>query len=111
MKKVKAFLAAVMMLSAVGTAYTGSAVTAADDVTSAYEGYYMIRNVNSGLCLNVEGGSTENGTNVQQWGVAHQLAGRCINSHRKTSILFLKLYPLGTFLVNRNIDNRPPAMV
>lgn len=77
MKKVKAFLAAVMMLSAVGTAYTGSAVTAADDVTSAYEGYYMIRNVNSGLCLNVEGGSTENGTNVQQWGVARG-ASNCI---------------------------------
>ncbi len=77
MKKVKAFLAAVMMLSAVGTAYTGSAVTAADDVTSAYEGYYMIRNVNSGLSLNVEGGSTENGTNVQQWGVARG-ASNCI---------------------------------
>ncbi len=78
MKKIKAFLAAMMMLSTLTAGYAGSsAVTAAEDASSPYEGYYMIRNVNSGLCLNVEGGSVENGTNVQQWGVARG-ASNCI---------------------------------
>lgn len=32
------------------------------------EGTYMIKNVNSGLYLDVTGGTAANGTNVQQWG-------------------------------------------
>ncbi len=32
------------------------------------EGVYQIKNVNSGLCLNVTGGVAANGTNIQQWG-------------------------------------------
>jgi len=38
--------------------------------TSALEAnaVYMIRNANSGLYLEVEGGTSANGTNVQQWG-------------------------------------------
>ncbi len=31
-------------------------------------GYYMIQNVNSGLYMEVEGGTAANSTNVQQWG-------------------------------------------
>ena len=78
MKKIKAFLAAVMMLASMSAVYAGTAaVNAAEDVSSPYEGYYLIRNVNSGLCLNVEGGSAENGTNVQQWGVARG-ADNCV---------------------------------
>ncbi|MBQ9109802.1 MAG: RICIN domain-containing protein [Oscillospiraceae bacterium] len=78
MKKIKAFLAAVMMLSSLSASYAGAAaVNAAEEVNSPYEGYYIIRNVNSGLCLNVEGGSADNGTNVQQWGAARG-ADNCI---------------------------------
>ncbi len=78
MKKVKAFLAAVMMLGAMTTSYAGTAAIAAEEgVSSPYEGYYIIRNVNSGLSLNVEGGAAANGTNVQQWGAARD-AANCI---------------------------------
>lgn len=78
MKRIKSFLAALMMLSTLSAGYAGTAaVTAAEETGSPYEGYYIIRNVNSGLCLNVEGGSADNGTNVQQWGVARG-AANCI---------------------------------
>ncbi len=61
MKKIRAFLAAMMMLAAMPfPTLTG----AAED---SYDGYYVIRNVNSGLYLNVTEGKTADGTNVQQW--------------------------------------------
>lgn len=41
------------------TTKTGAAIT---------EGMYMIKNVNSGLYMEVAGGLAANGTNVQQWG-------------------------------------------
>ncbi|MBR1591739.1 MAG: RICIN domain-containing protein [Ruminococcus sp.] len=44
----------------------GTAVVAAFDNGSAYR----IKNVNSGLYMQVEGAKAENGTNVQQWGTA-----------------------------------------
>lgn len=34
----------------------------------ALDAYYMIKNANSGLYLDVEGGTAKGGTNVQQWG-------------------------------------------
>lgn len=36
-------------------------------------GIYMIKNVNSGLYLDVAGGNSANGTNVQQWGASSAL--------------------------------------
>ncbi len=69
MKKVKSLLAALMMLGSLTAGYAGVQTTAAE-AESPYEGYYIIRNVNSGLALNVAGGAAENATNVQQWGVA-----------------------------------------
>lgn len=63
MKRVKSFLAAVMMLAALPSApIIGTAAEA-----GAYDGVYVIRNVNSGKYLNVTDGKTANGTNVQQW--------------------------------------------
>lgn len=53
---------------------TSSAVATATPTASAVqgteikEGIYQIQNVNSGLYLNVTGGTAANGTNVQQWG-------------------------------------------
>ena len=34
------------------------------------DAYFMIKNVNSGLYLDVAGGAAENGTNIQQWGAS-----------------------------------------
>ncbi|MDE5563810.1 MAG: RICIN domain-containing protein, partial [Oscillospiraceae bacterium] len=64
MKRIKSFLAAVMMLAAIPTApvMTGNAAEAGE-----YNGTYIIRNVNSGKYLNVDGGETADGTNLQQW--------------------------------------------
>lgn len=67
MKKVKAFLAAVMMLSGLTAGYAANTASAAGE-DGSLAGTYLIRNVNSGIYLNVAGGSKENGTNVQQWG-------------------------------------------
>ncbi|MBQ8928286.1 MAG: RICIN domain-containing protein [Oscillospiraceae bacterium] len=67
MKRIKSLLAAVMMLAAMPAAQSLGTVSAAEKLTE-YDGTYVIRNVNSGLCLNVEGGKAANGTNVQQWG-------------------------------------------
>lgn len=39
-------------------------------ITQIEDGIYMIKNVNSGLYLDVEGGNAANGTNVQQWGAS-----------------------------------------
>lgn len=63
MKRIKSFLAAMMMLAALPTVPAVQASAAGE-----YDGTYVIRNVNSGLCLNVEGGAAVSGTNVQQWG-------------------------------------------
>ncbi|MCR4645830.1 MAG: RICIN domain-containing protein [Oscillospiraceae bacterium] len=63
MKKNKSLLAAVMMLAAVPAVLPSMTVAA-----KSYDGTYVIRNVNSGKFLNVEGGKAEAGTNVQQWG-------------------------------------------
>lgn len=38
------------------------------EITLEEEAVYMIRNANSGLYLEVDGGTAANGTNVQQWG-------------------------------------------
>ncbi len=38
-----------------------------EPAVKTYEGTYYIKNVNSGLYLDVANGSTENGANVQQW--------------------------------------------
>lgn len=63
MKRVRSFLAAMMMLAALPAAHiTGTAAEA-----GAYDGVYVIRNVNSGKYLNVSGGKAANNTNVQQW--------------------------------------------
>lgn len=68
MKKVKAFLAALMMISTVTAMYPAepAQVSAADAET--LDGTYLIRNVNSQIVMDVEGGGKDNGTNVQQWG-------------------------------------------
>ncbi|MBR1459291.1 MAG: RICIN domain-containing protein [Oscillospiraceae bacterium] len=65
MKKIRAILAALMMVAALPVipAIPAQAVNAPDPL----DGTYVIRNVNSGKVLNVEGGKAENGTNVQQW--------------------------------------------
>ncbi len=73
MKRVKAFLAALMMLSAMPLVYHGSIAQAAD-APSVPEGTYLIRNVNSGIYLDVEGGTAASGTNVQQWGAESAMA-------------------------------------
>ena len=64
MKKIKAMLAACMMLAALAA---GTALPASAAETSGYEGIYAIRNVNSGKFLNVAGGVAAAGTNIQQW--------------------------------------------
>ncbi len=66
MKRVKAMLAALMMLGAVTTVYPTAQVSAEE--TQTLEGTYLIRNVNSQIVMDVAGGGTANGTNVQQWG-------------------------------------------
>jgi len=43
--------------------YTNSSLYAA----STFEGYYYIKNKNSGLYLDVENGSSSDGTNIRQW--------------------------------------------
>ena len=54
------------------TSPSPSASASTSTVTGAVieEGTYMIKNVNSGLYLDVEGGTAANGTNVQQWGAS-----------------------------------------
>ncbi len=71
MKRIKAFLAALMMLSAMTAAY--SSVISAEE-TQTLDGTYLIRNVNSGSYLDVEGGASASGTNVQQWGTEEAYA-------------------------------------
>ncbi|MBQ8687031.1 MAG: RICIN domain-containing protein [Ruminococcus sp.] len=73
MKRMKAFLTAVMMLSALPLVYQGTAAQAAE-APAVPEGTYLIRNVNSGIYLDVEGGAAANGTNVQQWGAESAMA-------------------------------------
>lgn len=36
----------------------------------AIDTYFMIKNANSGLYLDVDGGKGANGTNIQQWGAS-----------------------------------------
>lgn len=67
MKRIKAFLTAMLMLCSAGAVYSSGMAYAADSQTSL-DGTYLIRNVNSGIYLNVEGGGSADGTNVQQWG-------------------------------------------
>ncbi|MGN0593335.1 MAG: RICIN domain-containing protein [Ruminococcus sp.] len=67
MKRVKAFLTALLMLTAMPLTYQGIYAEAAS-AASVPEGTYLIRNVNSGIYLDVAGGAEANGTNVQQWG-------------------------------------------
>lgn len=64
MKRIRSFLTAVMMLAALPVIPAGSLSAAA---AGQYDGTYVIRNVNSGKYLNVEGGAAVSGTNVQQW--------------------------------------------
>ncbi|MGN0622311.1 MAG: RICIN domain-containing protein [Porcipelethomonas sp.] len=66
MKKIKAFLTAVVMLSTMSALYGGAQFVSAEPAVP--EGTYMIRNVNSGIYMDVAGGKASNGTNVQQWG-------------------------------------------
>ncbi len=61
MKRIKSFLAALMMLAALPAA----PLTAG--AAESYDGVYVIRNVNSGLYLNVTEGKAENAANIQQW--------------------------------------------
>ena len=65
MKRIKSTLAALMMLAAMPAVFPAAVEAGA---AGAYDGTYAIRNVNSGLYLNVEGGKAAAGTNVQQWG-------------------------------------------
>ncbi len=60
-------LATAMFISAVAGQPALSS-SAAITVTDVPDGMYMIRNVNSGLYLDVENGVASSGTNVQQWG-------------------------------------------
>jgi len=92
MKKVKSFLAALLMLSGITAGFAGTSV-AAEETKSPYEGCYIIRNVNSGLCLNVAGGSTENGTNVQQWGAARG-ASNCLWRVESAGDDFFRIYSM-----------------
>lgn len=65
MKRVKAFLMALSVLCTLVPAYQG--VTAsADSAPAVPEGVYLIRNVNSGNYLDVEGDSASDGANVVQ---------------------------------------------
>lgn len=59
-------------LKTVGTATTTPATTTpATNVESPIaEGTYMIKNVNSGLYIDVAGGVAANSTNIQQWGAS-----------------------------------------
>ncbi|SFS09946.1 pectate lyase family protein, partial [Anaeromicropila populeti] len=45
-------------------------VTPAPSAATVEEGLYMIKNVNSGLYMDVAGGTAANSTNVQQWGAS-----------------------------------------
>ena len=45
--------------------YTNTSLYAA----STFEGYYYIKNKNSGLYLDVVNGASANGTNIQQWAI------------------------------------------
>ncbi len=67
MKRIKALLTAVLMLCSAGAVYSSGMAYAADS-QATLDGTYLIRNVNSGIYLNVEGGGSADGTNVQQWG-------------------------------------------
>ncbi len=67
MKKLKAFLTAIVMLTTT-LAAQGISAAAAVPASDVPDGTYLIRNVNSGIYLDVAGGKAENGTNVQQWG-------------------------------------------
>lgn len=67
MKKIKAFLAALMMLVSIPIISDKEFTKASAE---SFGGTYLIKNVNSGSYLNVEGGKTANGTNVQQWGAS-----------------------------------------
>lgn len=66
MKKIRAFLAAMLILTAASASAAGEIPAAA--AGEMLDGMYVIRNVNSGIYLNVSGGSAESGANVQQWG-------------------------------------------
>jgi len=65
MKKIKALLTSLAMLASTALAYSSAGVSAEPADLS---GTYLIRNVNSGIYMNVEGGLAAEGTNVQQWG-------------------------------------------
>ncbi|MGN1404144.1 MAG: RICIN domain-containing protein, partial [Ruminococcus sp.] len=67
MKKQKAILMASMLFASALTAQKFPAAAAVLPSEVA-EGTYLIRNVNSGIYMDVESGKAENGTNVQQWG-------------------------------------------
>ncbi|SFR99803.1 rhamnogalacturonan lyase family protein, partial [Anaeromicropila populeti] len=48
----------------------GTVVTPTPSAATVEEGLYMIKNVNSGLYMDVAGGTAANSTNVQQWGAS-----------------------------------------
>lgn len=66
-KRMKAFLTALLML---GTSFAMHFETAADVSAASVipEGTYLIRNVNSGIYMDVKDGMAADGANVQQWG-------------------------------------------
>lgn len=66
MKKIKALITALVMLTTSAVTY-GSSVVQAEGGSVVPDGTYMIRNVNSGIYLDVAGGVAADGTNVQQW--------------------------------------------
>ncbi len=68
MKKIKALLAALMMVSTTAALYPAAPAEVAAADAETLDGTYLIRNVNSQIVMDVEGGGTANGTNVQQWG-------------------------------------------
>ena len=106
MKKIRAILAALMMVAALPVipAIPAQAVNAPDPL----DGTYVIRNVNSGKVLNVEGGKAENGTNVQQWSTD---AAHTYDTWRIASAGdgLYKIYSLlgdgKTFVLNAGTDN------
>lgn len=65
MKKFKAFLGALLMLTSLSAAYSSAEVSAEP---AQLDGTYLIRNVNSGIYLNVAGENAADGANVQQSG-------------------------------------------
>ena len=65
MKKVRVFLMALSVLSTLPLVYQGTTVSA-DSTPSVPEGFYLIRNVNSGNYLDVEDDSAADGANVIQ---------------------------------------------